>query len=473
MRLPDPPLPRPTTRLSRLAAQLGANYPEFDGARVADLRLPLKTSDEVLATLVRGDVQSLGALEWMMFLSDRTWWKGRRTVHQEISWIAAAADNNHSLRELTLSCVALAAFGGGHCAAELVALAREGKLCERSLRASLLAELLRKDTKALAMRCRRSVKSPEDLIHEASFPLPSVTDLTQIRRACFGTRPKQQQQDFYLALLAQLETSDIEHAVLRGWRPEDSDDVPRVRDWLVEYFERHGEDDLSPLGRERLQAWRGSTHFDEFQKVARLLEDRAFELQFSTFQLNQLKSRVSFWSTFRGSFLGVQFLFPAKTYKRLVRRYPHASEFDGEAEVCLFDFGNHVVVEVLRSMGGRRTAFDGGETRLLERATADSWRVSGGGLRDLRRRPVLLVHDHKVRWQQGLYLALQHFGITPMPKQRYTNFATRDGAATEYTASSKMSQKQLSKRSQVFLDWVESSHPPVRRRAFPAYMDGR
>ncbi len=472
--LPTPPRPKSRTRLGSLAVGLPKQFPDLAGLPIGNIKLPLRTASEVLDTLARGDITSIGALEWMMFLLDKKWWQSRRTIDTEVDWIARAAERHGHLRELTVSCVALGTLGAYHCDKALVDRARSGRLCNNSQRARLLAELLSNDAKSVASRCWQEVVSPTELVQQADFPRPDEKLLARIRRECFGRKPTSSRQDFYLHLLAHLSPKDIESAVLLGWEPKDSDQVPRVRRWLLDYFQQHGEDDLSRQGRERLQVWRGSTHFNEFQRVSKLLESRARQLQFNRYQVHQLKSRVSFWSTFRGNFQGVQFLFPRRTIQLLSGAGAHLSKaqpFDGDVEVCLFDFGRYVVVEVLRSPGNEppNSPFNGGETRLVDKRVIDHWRASRGGLHSLRQRRAQLVHDHKIRWQQGLYVALRDFGIEPPPGEKYTNFATRDGKQSEFSVQSRVSSKHMKQRRDAFRDWVRSSFPEVPISAYPSY----
>jgi hypothetical protein len=133
--------------------------------------------------------------------------------------------------------------------------------------------------------------------------------------------------------------------------------------------------------------------------------------------IRQLKSRSLFWSNYSERFNQTRLLVPYKTLALLswintlegveVLDLPNTDEED--SEVCIFDIGERILVEVLRG--------DASELRIFESTSRNKKRLlqdTDLTLRSIRQMACACVHDHVTLWQYFCEqtLRVQH-GIVP------------------------------------------------------------
>jgi WD40 repeat protein len=195
-----------------------------------------------------------------------------------------------------------------------------------------------------------------------------------------------------------------DHATLRRWLEQ--------RYWYRSAEGREGWEFLSEAAKEALPRWLSIGGWSDLKGAIALIQP-----QLSKAQQNQLEKRPQFWSHYTSRFDRVRILFCNKSYCQLSETQQRLfeclepSEFSENTELCVFDFRNYYIVEILRGEISETRIFP--QTEDLEQLL---FRSSSLSLLEIRQQSCDLktqTHDHKFLWQGYMERWLRGHGIMP------------------------------------------------------------
>lgn len=187
---------------------------------------------------------------------------------------------------------------------------------------------------------------------------------------------------------------------------------PQLFEWLCDNY-RNGEkwNRLSHQAKEKLREWIGAVNYADFQHLVDLILN---VIQFPEWQENQLRKRRNFWADYSNRFENIRILLPQSSLNAIRNDLTGNIDIlddDGSdtTEVCIFDFGEWLVVEFFRGRGS--------ETRLFPNNHRTQQVLFGNSNLSVKRIRYLggYRHDHKYLWQVKCREWLQEKGIQPNP----------------------------------------------------------
>ena len=257
---------------------------------------------------------------------------------------------------------------------------------------------------------------PEELFKQENFPV--CIEITQkslnyvVQEFSNLIMPNEQQVKWLLRCLNRMRREQQINAVndiLELIPTEIGSQFPQLVDWLrstcgtVEMHNR-----LSVKARRALKDWIGAVNYSDFQKLAELV---LAQLPPQNWQTNQLRSRQQFWSCYSNQFERIRILLPQESLKIVgnqLNQDVELLEADGSdpTEVCIFDFGEWLIVEFFRGEGGEMRLFPSHNNRLFEESKLSVKKI---------RRLGGEIHDHKYVWQYFCKQWLLEKNIHPNP----------------------------------------------------------
>lgn len=431
------------------------------------LRLPLRTFDEVRSVVeqgVHGPHDEVSVLEWLRFVYASDWDACPDSVQDTLAKLVwrVAYDTAILYDVLVVSVVEHVVLRGRQVSQHLVA----NLINDKSDRMTVLAWLLEGRWAQLARSCVDLGVAPERRLRLLGFPRLLDEQLMLVARECVAAyvaqpRPVRARLQNWLLEALRHEDDVAVECLIVGLAVDEVGLIPAVKDWVLQHYGPNMPgtrwEYLSLTARNRLLEWAGSLFFEDFERVIDAIVARKKVLQLQAWELNQLQGRIWFWSAYKARFRQIRVLLPQKTLTRIDSevvvqsgRLDQLSSVGEQVEVCLFDFGTHIVAEVFRGAG---------EVRVIE-ATAPHREMLFDrdvvGIPQIRDLPALLVHDHGYLWQSGLPIALKHRGIAPSPGVTSMRSPVR-GSGKKYSErpiSFRMEKDKLRSRQDEFVGWL-------------------
>ena len=225
---------------------------------------------------------------------------------------------------------------------------------------------------------------------------------------------------------------------------------PQLVEWLRENY-RNGDkwNRLSNEAKEKLREWIGAVNYADFQHLVGLILPNLSAPK----QIKQLKARQSFWANYSNSLQQLRILLTQNSLNLIedqLRGDFDVLEYDGSdtTEVCIFDFGECLIVEFFRGKGS--------ETRFFPNNDRNKQKLFGNSRLSVKRIRALggEAHDHVVCWQWDCEKWLRRENILAnkgtqyfigLP-QKYGNFESNTGLPTP-------SPDKLKERKYQLNDW--------------------
>jgi hypothetical protein len=171
---------------------------------------------------------------------------------------------------------------------------------------------------------------------------------------------------------------------------------PQLVEWLrLNYRSGEGWYRLSEQAKQKLREWIGAINYADFQTLVDLILNR---LHLENWEQNQLRKRRKFWADYSNRFERLRILLPQTSLNVIgyeLNKDVDMLENDGSdsTEVCIFDFGEWLVVEFFRGRGS--------ETRLLPNNVKNQQLLFNESKLSVKRIRNLGYdrHDHVYLWQ--------------------------------------------------------------------------
>ncbi|MBW4445702.1 MAG: hypothetical protein KME38_02190 [Spirirestis rafaelensis WJT71-NPBG6] len=211
--------------------------------------------------------------------------------------------------------------------------------------------------------------------------------------------PNKQQVYWLLRCLNEMSVEKQVNAVnylLTNLSKEVASNHPQLVEWLrFNYRSGEGWYRLSEQARQKLREWIGAINYADFQTLVDLILNR---LHLENWEQNQLRKRRKFWADYSNRFERLRILLPQTSLNVIgyeLNKDVDLLENDGSdsTEVCIFDFGEWLVVEFFRGRGS--------ETRLLPNNVKNQQLLFNESKLSLKRIRNLGYdrHDHVYLWQ--------------------------------------------------------------------------
>lgn len=396
--------------------------------QLPDKEISLPTVDKVLEAIQQNRVHEVTELEWIYCIHAKEKWDEENfNFRQETSQLIwRVAINNEWLRHKLLWCLAL--YCGGNQNELATSLAQTFNFLANSptvnqlLPVKIMQAVVSNNSglKLAEITCEQNLTCSELLNRiQNDLPvwIPQFSQFTECISSYFCTidSPYEQQVNWLLRCLdemsSELQGNTVNHLLINVSK-EVASNHPQLVEWMRNNY-RNGDkwNRLSKEAKEKLREWIGAVNYADFQHLVDLILN---VLHFPQWQENQLRKRRNFWADYSNRFEQLRILLPQSSLnaiRNLHRGNVDLLEDDGSdtTEVCIFDFGEWLVVEFFRGKGS--------ETRLFLNNHRNQQVLFGNSNLSVKRIRYLggHRHDHKYLWQVKCREWLQEKGIQPNP----------------------------------------------------------
>ncbi len=431
-----------------------------------DRDLKIRNIDEVIEAIEKNNAQNVTPLEWVSCLYNKTQWDHehptRAVETADLIWNEAIENQylDYLLNQLLLHRLVL--YYGDQ---------QEGvlpfSLVERFPQFDNKLQIKKKVTVAI-IKAIRSSKPKEDLcklsLDYLKLPIEllkqeKLPDWISIAQECLDKAvsvflninpPNNEQVNWLLRCLNSMQI-EIQIQAVNSILTEISVDkctkFPELIDWLKEnYKSRNLRYRLTEKAQRALSDWIGAVNYAEFEKLAILVLKG---LPLEKWERNQLERRRVFWEKYSDSFKNIKILLPKQSINVIGDQLTHNFDVlqpDGSesSEVCIFDFGDWLVVEIFRGPVA--------ETRLLHANQSNNiFNDPNLSIKKIRRLGGE-THDHKYVWQyfcqqwlktKGIYLNPGKVDETE-PDEKQLRKRNRNSKLTQWKIDLKKAEDQAS-----------------------------
>ena len=371
----------------------------------------IRNIDEILQAIESIGSSQITPLEWVACIHNKAEWDKENPHHSieaALSIWQAALENIHLeylLHRLLLYRLVL--YYGGNTQALAASLVKGFSKIATSLasRKPLTVKIIEAISsnnpgQNLARLSCQYLKLPIQLFNQEQLPTwglitqESLNYIVEVFLALI--QPNNQQVNWLLTCLNEMSQEQQIKAVnniLTSVPTEIGARFPELVDWLrKKYGTGKLRYRLSETAKRKLQDWIGAVNYDQFQKLAQLILER---LPLEDFEANQLRRRQEFWGYYSNRFERIRILLPQESLRIIgneLSQNVDLLEEDGSnsTEVCIFDFGDWLIVEIFRGPGSETRLFPRSENRLFDAPNLSLKRI---------RRLGGEIHDHKYLWQ--------------------------------------------------------------------------
>ena len=396
--------------------------------QLPDVNIPLPSVDKVIEAIRQNKANQVTELEWIYCIhAKQKWDETNSNSSQETSQsIWKVAINNEWLRHQLLWRLAL--YYDDRQDKLAISLART---CDILINSPLVNQLLpvkimqavvnnNSGLKLAKITCEQNLTHSE-LINRIQNDLPTwIPQFNQFIEYispyfCTIDSPNHQQVDWLLRSLNEISVELQVNAVnylLTNVSKEVASNYPQLVEWMRDNY-RNGDkwNRLSNQAKEKLREWIGAVNYADFQHLVNLILN---VINFKDWEENQLRRRKDFWANYSNRFEQLRILLPQSSLnaiRDLHRGNVDLLEDDGSdtTEVCIFNFGEWLVVEFFRGKGS--------ETRLFPNNYRNQQVLFGNSNLSVKRIRYLGGdrHDHKYVWQFLCREWLQDKGIQSNP----------------------------------------------------------
>lgn len=393
-----------------------------------DKKIPIPTVNRVIEAIKNNNVHKVEKLEWIYCIYAKQKWD-ETNPHlsletSELIWKAAI--NDEWLQDQLLWNLAL--YCGGKKDKLAISLAQtfyvlaNSSLANQLLHVRIMQAVISNNSSlALAkIACEENLTQKEFLNHiKNGLPnwIPQFKHFSEhiSQHFCNIFSPNQQQVNWLLRCLDEMSLELQVNAVnylLINVSQQVASNYPQLVEWVRDnYLNNNKWNQLSKEAQEKLREWIGAVNYADFQNLVDLILNM---IELKDWEKNQLCKRRDFWADYTNSFEQLRILLPQSSLNVIANQYRGNVDLlkdDGSdtTEVCIFDFGEWLVVEFFRGKGS--------ETRLFLNNHRNQQVLFGNSNLSVKRIRYLggHRHDHKYLWQVKSREWLQEKGIQPNP----------------------------------------------------------
>lgn len=377
-----------------------------------DKSIPLPTVDRVLEAIQQNRANEVTELEWIYCIHAKQQWDDK-SPHLELETsqlIWKVAINNNWLRHQLLWRLAL--YYGGNKDELATSLAISFSVLANSptvnqlLPVKIMQAVVSNNSglKLAKIACEENFTRNKFLNHiQNDLPawIPQFSQFTECISSYFCTidSPYEQQVNWFLRCLDEMSSEKQVNAVnhlLINVSKEVASNHPQLVEWMRKNYHRNKDNwnRLSDEAREKLREWIGAVNYTDFQNFVELILPNISVPK----QVRQLKARQKFWANYSNSLQQLRVLSPKKSLNAIVSQLTiniDVLEEDASdaTEVCIFDFGECLIVEFFRGKGSETRLFDNNHRNqqiLFSESNLSVKRIRALGGK---------AHDHVLCWQ--------------------------------------------------------------------------
>jgi EH_Signature domain len=391
-----------------------------------DVKVSIPTVDKVLEAIEQGKADQVSQLEWIYCISAKEEWDNQNPnrsqstsskiwqvaiynswLQHQLIWRLALYCNGQKERVLPKSIVdSLSIFANN----EKIKTLLKVKV--------ILAINSENNGKKLAkIACEYNFNRAE-FINEIKSDIPVwISVFNQFveyitPHFCTINNPSNQQVSWLLSCLQEMSTTQQLTAVddlLVNVAENIANQHSQLVSWLSQNY-RSGENwlGLSELARKKLRSLIGAINYGDFQKLVELI----IPTLSSNDRPKQLQARQEFWRKYSNRFEQIRILLPYKSHNLIGDKFNGDIDIlkdDGSdsTEVCIFHFGDWIVVEFFRGRGS--------EIRLLPNNSKNKQILFNQSQLSVKCIRCLggEKHDHVYLWQELCPQWLENKGIIP------------------------------------------------------------
>jgi len=409
-------------------------------SQLPDTKIPLPSVDKVLTAIQQGKANQVSKLEWVYCIYAKAEWDRENPNHRwetsHIIWKVAI--NNSWLQHQLLWHLALYHSGQeeqvlANSLAECFDVFANSELVNNLLTVKIIQALRSNDPgqELAKIACEKSLNRTElinQLRDDLPVWIPAFNEFIEYVTPYFSSIvfPSKQQVDWLLRCLNEMSVEKQVNAVnhlLTNISKEVASNHPQLVEWLRSNY-RNGDNwnRLSEQARQKLREWIGAINYADFQKLVDLILNR---LHLENWEANQLRKRRKFWADYSNRFERIRILLPQTSLNAIgyqLKGDIDLLENDGSdsTEVCIFDFGEWLVVEFFRGRGS--------ETRLLPNNVKNQQLLFNESKLSVKRirNQGYDRHDHVYLWQVFCPQWLEQKRIQPNPGTEASQTPTAD-----------------------------------------------
>ncbi len=377
-----------------------------------DRDLKIRNIDEVIEAIEKNNARSVTPLEWVACLYNKTKWDQEHPTRAfetaDLIWNEAIENQylGYLLNQILLHRLVLY-YGDQKKELPVSLVERFPQFANKlQIKKKVTVAIIRaiSGSQPKVHLCKLSLddlKLPTELFKQEKLP-----DWISIAQECLDESariflaidsPSDQQVNWLLKCLDSMQVEiqiQAVNAILTEISAEKGAKFPQLVDWLKKHYSsgelRHR---LTENAKRAISDWIGAVNFSEFEKLAGLVLEK---LKLEDGQEKQLRSRRKFWKEYSNSFKNIRILLPQESRNvigdQLTHNFDILQQDNSESsEVCIFDFGQWLVVEIFRGSVA--------ETRLLPDSTHNiCFGDPNLSIKKIRRLGGE-THDHKYLWQ--------------------------------------------------------------------------
>ena len=392
-----------------------------------DVKVSIPTVDKVLAAIEHGKADQVSQLEWIYCISAKEEWDNQNINRSQStsSAIWQVAISNSWLQHQLIWRLALYCNGQKErvlpksLVDSFVVFANNEKV-KTLLKVKVILVINSENTgrKLAKIACEYNFNRAE-FINEIKSDIPVwISVFNQFveyitLHFCTINNPSNQQVSWLLSCLQEMSKLQQLTAVddlLINIDENIANKHSQLVSWLSQNY-RSGENwlGLSELARKKLRNLIGAINYSDFYKLVNLILNR---LTLQDFEENRLRRRRDFWSEYSNRFEKMRILLPESSLQIIGNQLTGDIEVlknDGSepTEVCIFDFGDWIVIEFFRGKGSETRLFPNNSKN--QQILFNQSQLSVKCIRCLGGEK----HDHEYLWQVFSHYWLQNKGIIP------------------------------------------------------------
>ncbi|HLP87598.1 MAG TPA: EH signature domain-containing protein [Nostocaceae cyanobacterium] len=380
---------------------------------LSDAKIPIPSVDKVLADIEQGTADEVSQLEWVYCIYAKAEWDQQNCIRANYSssLIWQVAINDSWLQKYLLWRLALYYNGqknqilADSFAESFDTLVNSNQFGDLLYVKIILALRNTNPGKELTKIACESLVNRSELLNKIKSYLPTWLSVFNkfpeyiTPYFCEINTPTENQVIWLLSCLKEMleekQVNAVDYLLVNISEEIANKQIELVK-WLKENY-RHGEKwyKLSELAKRNLRNLIGAINYADFQRLVDLILKR---ISLKEWEGNQLKRRKQFWYDYSRRFERIRILVPESSSK-IIGDYLQEDidilKNDGSepTEICIFDFGEWIVVEFFRGKGSETRIFSNNlknQQILFGESQLSVKRIRGlGGDR----------HDHVYLWQ--------------------------------------------------------------------------
>jgi len=397
---------------------------------------PLRSTKELIKLILNGDGDKIYRIEWLYLITKKS---GIDELSTKIGWeIWKYTFKNYWLLNTIIWRVVLIIDNEdiyGDILADCIINTSERSLNEMKKHGMMhdklfIIDLLKKNKiDKIIKYCFNQKMTIKELLRKVNLPILKKTQKNINNKVmkifCWmGTKKKTANQDLLIRYLKEMSIAEELNAVTELLNEEDesmAESYQQIVSWLSEeYNPLSGKEKYNRLSvevRPKLRAWLGTINFKDFREIIEILTDdkNRYILGLEDWEVNQLKGRERFWSSYSTRFQNIRVLVPKRTIEVISGKTKIRGEIgvlkndlNEETEVCIFNMDKLIIAEVFRGEMSETRFFQNNKNEIEKKLFEEEI-----GLKDIRSIKEVEIADHKYLWQYYCFTYLRKNDILP------------------------------------------------------------